>query len=51
MKKHALFCQLQKYDATFYIPKSKMNRIGEMVSGMFANDAAFGNREHSCIKF
>ena len=40
MSKKELICRFQNDVAGYYIPKSQMNRVGEMVSGTFADDAS-----------
>ena len=40
MNQDDLICRFQKDVPAFYIPKSEMNRVGEMVGGTFADDAS-----------
>ncbi len=38
MKKHELISQLQNEVNGYYIQKSDLNRLGEMISGTFTTD-------------
>ena len=40
MSTKELICRFQNDVAGYYIPKSEMNRVGEMVGGTFADDTA-----------
>lgn len=40
MSTKELICRFQNDVAGYYIPKSEMNRVGEMVGGTFADDAS-----------